>query len=306
MRNRFVQELISQAKQDERIWLITGDLGFSVLEPFSDQFPDRFINAGIAEQNMTGVAAGLALNGKIPFIYSIANFPTLRCLEQVRNDIVYHNLPARIVAIGGGLAYGAAGYSHHAIEDLAIMRALPDLVVLAPSDPEELSEVMTLLKDVPQPAYIRLGKGGEETFTQNLAPLKLGKPRLVRSGRGVAFMATGAVTYEAYLAAGMLSKEGAIDPRVLGLCTISHLDTLELEKSLEGIHTLFLVEEHLKASAFQIVFEESYNFLMSNGIKLHRIFLDKDVRNEVGSREYLIQKFRLDAEGIVERVHSIL
>ena len=132
MRNTFIDTLCELAAEDARVWLMCGDLGYSVLERFADRFPNRYINAGVAEQNLTGVAAGLALSGKIVFTYSIANFPIMRCLEQVRNDVCYHNLNVKIVAIGCGFAYGAAGYSHHGAEDLAVMRTLPNMTVVAP------------------------------------------------------------------------------------------------------------------------------------------------------------------------------
>lgn len=122
MRTAFIETLCELAAADPRIWLLTGDLGFSVLEVFAERFPDRYVNMGVAEQNMTGVAAGLAMSGKIVFTYSIANFPTLRCLEQIRNDVCYHEASVKVVAVGGGLSYGNLGYTHHGIEDLAVMR----------------------------------------------------------------------------------------------------------------------------------------------------------------------------------------
>ncbi len=137
MRNTFVTTLCDLAEQDERVWLLCGDLGYSVLERFSERFPGRYVNMGVAEQNMAGVAAGLALSGKIVFTYSIANFPVMRCLEQLRNDVCYHNLNVKTVAVGGGLAYGTHGYTHHGVEDIAVMRALPNMVVMAPGDPIE-------------------------------------------------------------------------------------------------------------------------------------------------------------------------
>src|SRR5229473_4657677 len=137
MRGAFFRALVEIAEQDERVHLVVGDLGFGVVEEFARRFPKRFLNAGVAEQNMTGIAAGLALSGKVVFTYSIANFPTLRCLEQVRNDVCYHNANVKVVSVGGGFTYGAMGATHHAIEDLAIMRALPRMVVVAPGDPVE-------------------------------------------------------------------------------------------------------------------------------------------------------------------------
>src|ERR1041385_4546417 len=140
MRNAFIQRLMQLAPHDPRLMLVTGDLGFGVLDEFSKKFPKQYLNAGVAEQNMTGVATGLALEGRIVFTYSIGNFPTLRCLEQIRNDAAYHGANVKVVAIGGGFSYGALGMSHHATEDLSIMRAIPGLTVVSPGDDWEQSQ----------------------------------------------------------------------------------------------------------------------------------------------------------------------
>ena len=137
MRTAFIDTLCQLAAEDERIWLLTGDLGYSVLERFATRFPERYVNVGVAEQNMVGVAAGLARCGKMPWVYSIANFPTFRCLEQIRNDVCYHNGNVKVVAVGAGFAYGPHGYTHHGLEDVAILRALPNMTVVAPADPVE-------------------------------------------------------------------------------------------------------------------------------------------------------------------------
>lgn len=173
MRDAFIEELVTAARENPRIVLIVGDLGRSVIEPFADEFPDRFINAGVAEQNMTGLAAGMASEGYHVFTYSIANFPTFRCAEQVRNDVDYHNLPVTVVSVGGGLAYGALGYSHHAVQDYALMRALPNMLIAAPGDPMEVRSCVRYLVANPGPSYLRLGKAGEPNFHSappNVAP----------------------------------------------------------------------------------------------------------------------------------------
>lgn len=164
MRNAFIEELVSLATLHKHIALVVGDLGYSVVEPFADRFPDRFINAGVAEQNMTGLAAGMASEGYHVFTYSIANFPTFRCAEQIRNDVDYHNLPVTVVSVGGGLAYGALGYSHHAIQDYALMRSFPNMLIAAPGDPLEVRACMRYLVGHPQPSYLRLGKAGEQEY----------------------------------------------------------------------------------------------------------------------------------------------
>ena len=153
MRDHFIKTLSSAVEINPNIILITGDLGFGVLDNFKKQFPNNFINAGVAEQNMTGIAAGMALEGKIVFTYSIANFPTLRCLEQIRNDVCYHNLNVNIVSIGGGFSYGPLGISHHATEDLAIFRSLPDITVVSPSGLWETAEATKALIENPGASF---------------------------------------------------------------------------------------------------------------------------------------------------------
>ncbi len=164
MRNAFIDELCSLAATHDQVALIVGDLGFSVIEQFADRFPRRFINAGVAEQNMMGLAAGMASEGYHPFVYSIANFPTFRCAEQIRNDVDYHRLPVTVVSVGGGLSYGNLGYSHHAVQDYGLMRLMPNLIIAAPGDPMEVRACMRYLVEHPRPSYLRLGKTGEPSF----------------------------------------------------------------------------------------------------------------------------------------------
>lgn len=164
MRNAFVEELVAAAAQRDDIVLMVGDLGYSVIEPFADRFPDRFINAGVAEQNMMGLAAGMASEGMHVFVYSIGNFPTFRCAEQMRNDVDYHRLPVTVVSVGGGLAYGNLGYSHHTVQDYALLRAMPNMLIAAPGDPMEVRACVRYLVEHPQPSYLRLGKAGEPTL----------------------------------------------------------------------------------------------------------------------------------------------
>lgn len=175
MRNAFIDELVALAGVHEHIALVVGDLGYSVVEPFADRFPDRFINAGVAEQNMTGLAAGMASEGYHVFTYSIANFPTFRCAEQIRNDVDYHRLPVTVVAVGGGLAYGSLGYSHHAVQDYALMRSFPNMLVAAPGDPLEVRACMRYLVANPQPSYLRLGKAGEPCFHPQVPEVSPGR-----------------------------------------------------------------------------------------------------------------------------------
>ena len=185
MRNNFLDTLFELAKADPRITFITGDLGYGVVEKFMEQLPDQFLNAGVAEANMTSVAAGMALSGRIVFTYSIANFPTLRCLEQVRNDVCYHDANVKVVSIGGGFAYGAMGATHHAVEDLAVMRALPNMTVVAPGDPIEARAATRALVAMPGPGYLRLGKAGEPKVHSGEVDFAIGRAIRLRDGGDV-------------------------------------------------------------------------------------------------------------------------
>ena len=195
MRNAFIDELVTLAHSHPHIALVVGDLGYSVIEPFVDAFPDRFVNAGVAEQNMAGLAAGMASEGYHVFTYSIANFPTFRCAEQIRNDIDHHHLPVTTVAVGGGVAYGNMGYSHHAVQDYALMRAMPNMLLAAPGDPLETRACLRYLIDHPGPSYLRLGKANEPRFHEHVPSVAPGEwVPVVTEGRDAArvMLSTGA------------------------------------------------------------------------------------------------------------------
>src|SRR6185436_4753277 len=181
MRDSFTARLEQLAAADPRIFLITGDLGFGVLDSFEKKFPRQFLNAGVAEQNMTGLATGLAIEGRTVFTYSIANFPTLRCLEQIRNDASYHDANVKIVAIGGGFSYGPLGMSHHATEDIAIMRSLP-ITVVAPGCDWEAAEATSAVAAAKGTCYLRLDKSGAEDTQHPGEEFVLGRSRMVRAG----------------------------------------------------------------------------------------------------------------------------
>ena len=174
MRNSLISWLISKSELDSRIFLLTADLGYSVVEPFQKAFPDRFLNVGVAEQNMTGIAAGLATEGFLPYTYSIGCFPTFRCAEQIRNDIDYHNLPVVTCSVGAGVTYGNLGYSHHAIQDISLMRSFPNMVIATPSDPSEVVAILNWHYSNPCPLYLRLHKAGEPLLSHSLEDLKIG------------------------------------------------------------------------------------------------------------------------------------
>lgn len=174
MRTNFINQLLEEAKNNDKIFLLVGDLGYHVVEPFAELFPDRFLNIGIAEQNMAGVAAGLAMTGYNVYIYSIGNFPTLRCLEQIRNDIAYHKANVKIVSVGAGYAYGALGATHQATEDIGAIRTIPNIIVATPGDPVEAKAIASISANYNGPMYIRLGKAGEKTVHNDKINLQIG------------------------------------------------------------------------------------------------------------------------------------
>jgi transketolase len=243
MRTGFVEALLEEARSRPDLMLVTGDLGFSVLERFRDALPAQFLNAGVAEQNMTGIAAGLAEVGKTVFTYSIANFPTMRCLEQIRNDVCYHGYKVRVVSVGGGFTYSTQGYTHHGVEDIGVMRALPGMTVIAPGDPQEARLATRALCDFPGPAYLRLGKAGEPKVHAGTIDFRIGRAIRVREGGDVTLVSTGGMLMHTMETAQALAKDG-ISARVLSMHTVKPLDVQAIRDALTETKALVSVEEH--------------------------------------------------------------
>lgn len=285
MRNAFIQELVKVARKNSKIALIVGDLGYSVVEPFADEFPDRFINAGVAEQNMTGLAAGMASEGYHVFTYSIANFPTFRCAEQIRNDVAYHNLPVTIVSVGGGLAYGALGYSHHAVQDYALMRTMPNILIAAPGDPLETRACMRYLIDNPSPSYLRLGKAGEPKVHHAVPELQPGKLIKIRDANTKkAIFTTGAA-----LQTGLkfINSEEYFD---YALFTLPLWSMKAKEVTLEYLRQydqVITIEDHLYDGGFGSWLLETKARDQSIGCNIKPIALDSVVCGSVGTQETL-------------------
>ena len=243
MRDTFVRALMAIARRDKRVMLLTGDLGFGVLTPFADAFPKQFLNVGVAEQNMTGVATGLALEGKIVFTYSIGNFPTLRCLEQIRNDVCYHNANVKIVCIGGGFCYGALGISHHATEDLAIMRVLPQMQVMAPGDLAETHLITQIAYEASGPCYLRLGRGGETKVHQSPVKVSLGQGIPLYPQGDVALLATGGILGQAVTARQILGGQG-VSASLHSLPFLQPLDQGLIRRLAQTSRLVVTIEEH--------------------------------------------------------------
>lgn len=307
MRDTVIRTLIELGKEDKDIELITGDLGFGVLKSFWETLPNQFINAGIAEQNMTGVAAGMALEGKKVFTYSIGNFPTLRCLEQIRNDCAYHNANVNVICVGGGYVYGSLGMSHHATEDIAILRALPDVTVICPGDPVEAALAVKKIAQTDGTCYLRLGRGGEQNVNTVIKEFEIGKAYKLRDAKDmnkkVAVFSTGAILEETSKACDMLEEQG-IAVEQYSFPTVKPIDRAVIEDCAKRFDNIFTVEEHNIVGGFGGAVAE---VLAECGgkAKLHRIGIDDFYCIEVGSQAYLREQVGINAEGIVRKVKGV-
>lgn len=300
MRDAFTRTLMQQAARDPRLTLITGDLGFGVLKPFWETYPRQFINAGIAEQGMTGLAAGLAQTGRTVLTYSIGNFPTLRCLEQIRNDCAYHDANVKVVCVGGGFVYGSLGMSHHATEDMAILRALPGVTVFTPGDPYEVEAVVPVMLQTPGTCYLRLGRGGEPLLHEK--PLKgwqLPKALTLRQGTDVALLSAGGILTQTMAAAELLAAEG-VQAEVVSFPCIKPLDEEKIAQLARRFRHLVTVEEHTVVGGFGSAVAEVLSGLGEN-CRLHRIGMPDVYSCIVGTQQYLRSEYEMDDQAICRR-----
>jgi transketolase len=287
MRNKFIEQLVKEAQNNDKIVLIIGDLGYNVVEPFQDQFPDRFFNAGICEQNMASMAAGLASEGFHVFIYSIANFPTFRCAEQLRNDIGYHNLNVTVVSVGGGLSYGNLGYSHHAVQDLGLIRLFPEFKILAPGDPNETIGCMQNLFSSNGPSYLRLKKAGESNYNKNVNKIESGLwNKVIESKNNKIFLTTSGGLK---LAFDKLKVEKKYKDYGIYTCPIWGQKYKDLQQSqVDVFEEIISVEDHLADGGFGSWLRESL-IDMSSHLKLKNMAFSSNIIGAVGSEQYLLK-----------------
>jgi transketolase len=272
-----------------------------------EQRPRQFLNAGVAEQNMTGLAAGMALSGKIVFTYSIGNFPTMRCLEQIRNDVCYHEANVKIVTVGGGFAYGPMGVTHHAIEDLAVMRAIPGLMVVAPGDPVETRAATRAITAHPGPCYLRLGKAGEPTVHPGPIEFQLGKAIRFREGRDLTLISTGGMLQTAAKAAERLATQG-IQTRVLSMHTLKPLDESAVLAAARETGCIATLEEHSVNGSLGSAVAELLAETWDVKVPFKRIGMPPIFSPHIGSQEYMLQKHGLNDEAVAAvllKLHSL-
>ena len=309
MRDTFVKTLIEEAKKDSNIELVTGDLGFGVLKPYFEQLPNQFTNAGIAEQSMTGIAAGMALCVKTVFTYSIGNFPTLRCIEQIRNDCAYPHANVKIVCVGGGFVYGSLGMSHQATEDIAIMRALPEVTVVCPGDLVEAAEATKAIAHIPGTVYLRLGRGGEKRIHDKIENFQIGKAIKIQDAKDdcdkkVALFSTGAILDEATDAAKMLEQAG-IGVEEYSFHTVKPIDKDVILDCAKRYDYIVTVEEHNVVGGFASAVSEVITD-SDEKAKLIKIGLNDEYCSKVGNQKYLRAQYGMVAEDIVNKVKETL
>jgi len=309
MRNAFVNALIENATKDTI--LITGDLGFGVLSEFHNKFPKQYLNAGVAEQNMTSVAAGLSIEGKKVFTYSIANFNTLRALEQIRNDVAYHNLNVAIVAVGGGLCYGQLGISHHATEDLAILRAIPNMTVFAPGDTKEAYIITKLIIEQELgPVYLRIGRAGEATIhsDDSIKNFKVGKflPLIVEEKANIAILSTGGMLETAKAVHDVLFHEN-LTASVYSFHTIKPFDKEGVLEIFNKYSYIYSIEEHSIIGGFASAISESLIGIKNCNIgKFYAFALPSEFTSKVGDQNYLRNIYGLSVNNIVSKIKQFV
>lgn len=292
MRTNFINQLIEEARRNEKIFLLVGDLGYHVIEPFAEEFPDRFLNVGIAEQNMAGIAAGLAMTGYNVYFYSIGNFPTIRCLEQIRNDIAYHQANVKVVSVGAGYAYGSLGATHQATEEIGALRVLPNMVVATPGDPLEARAITKISASYDGPMYIRLGKAGEKTVhSEDSIDLKIGDicSVITREGNQTAVFACGNILDAAL---HQINEENLN----YDLYSVPFVKPINKEQLINIVKThpagLITIEEHQKSCGMGSAIVEVLNDLYYEGDievypKVKRIAIPDEFADVVGTQVFL-------------------
>ncbi|MCX6432470.1 MAG: transketolase [Actinobacteria bacterium] len=300
MRDAFVKKLNEKAADDPNIMLLVGDLGFGVVADFGDTYPKQFLNCGVAEQSMVGIAAGMAASGRRPFVYSIANFPTLRPLEQIRNDICYHGLSVTIVSVGAGLAYGSLGYTHHAVEDISILRSLPGMRVFSPADALECNAAVDEILATPGPAYLRLGKNREPLVNPTQPDLSRGEPILIRDGSDVTLIAAGPIITQALEVAENLVASG-VSVRVVSCPVIKPLNAEAIRSVAEGTVGIVTLEEHTILGGFGSAVLEGFA-VRGWRTPILPLGLEDAATHIMGSQEWIRERAGLATPYVQQRV----
>jgi transketolase len=300
MRETFFTTIEEIAGVRDDIFILTGDLGFKLFDSFRTKYPDRFFDIGVAESNMVGIAAGLALSGKQVYCYSIAPFLVLRALEQIRIDVAFHNLNVKLIGVGGGITYGMEGYTHFGIEDFVLMRSMPNMTIVAPADPMEAKQIAKISCEYEGPMYIRLGKKGAKRIHKSIPDVQLGKAMKLHKGKDIAIFAIGRMVHGGMLVVDMLIKRG-ITPTLVNMHTLKPLD-VEAVIKVAGTHSvIFSLEEHiinggLGSAIAEVLSEQSYKG------KFKRIGIPMNLEKAIGHADYLREIYGLTPERMYDRI----
>lgn len=300
MRTAFINTLLKLAEEDDSIFMLTADLGYGLFDRFRDAYPKRFIDIGVAEADTIGIAAGLALSGKNVYCYSIATFLTMRCFEQIRIDLCYHNANVKLIGVGAGWNYGLEGMTHHAIEDVAIMRSLPNMTVVAPGDPLEAAAIINESATYNRPMYIRFGKNNDPQVHNDISNFKIGKGIVVSEGADLTIIASGTMLHAAKQITDILSKEG-LSAQLISMHTIKPLDEDIIRKCAKDSEAIFTIEEHsviggLGTAVAEVLLESKYGGLFK------KIGLPDTYTPGYGARDYLHKINGLDPQSLAKRI----
>ncbi len=306
MRNAFADELTKLGNEDARVVMLSGDIGNRLFDKFKDKHPARFFNCGVAEANMMGVAAGMAMNGLRPVAYTITPFVTTRCLEQIRTDVCYHEAPVTIVSVGGGLAYSGLGPTHHACEDISFLRALPNMVVICPGDAHEVRAALRASMQQERPVYIRMGKKGEPVVHAGpLSDFAIGKAITISEGSDVCLLSTGNMLPEA-VEAGHRLKEHGISAEVVSFHTVKPLDEDCLRNAFEKFKLVATLEEHSLIGGFGAAVSEWLADTATQPKKFLRFGTPDAFFKKSGEQEYAREVLGLAAHQIADKIFHAL
>jgi transketolase len=305
MRNAFAQQLVALAAQDERIVLLSGDIGNRLFDEFKARFPKCFYNCGVAEANLIGMAAGLALSGLRPVCYTITPFITYRCMEQIRVDVCYHNAPVVIVGAGAGLAYASLGVTHHSCEEMGMLRLLPGLSILAPADQWEVRAGLRAALDHPGPVYMRIGKKGEPSVHLSEPDFAIGKAIPLRHGTRVCLLGAGTILPVALAAADLLEQWG-YSAAVFSIPSVKPLDIRLLEEAFARFQVVATVEEHSIHGGLGGSVAEWCAEAAARRARLLRFGTRDEFLHETGEQEEAREHFGLTAAAIARRIQSFV
>lgn len=304
MRKAFIEELTQIASVNKKVILLTGDLGFTVFEEFTKEFPKRFFNMGVAESNMISTSAGMALSGLVPFVYSIATFASMRGFEQIRSDVCFHNANVKIVGTGGGLSYGHAGFSHHSLEDIAILRSIPNMTIVCPSDPVLTGVATEAIANHHGPVYFRLGKKGEPQIYKKKPKFKIGKGIIHKEGKKVSIIATGNLVMSALRTSEILMKQG-IPTTVIDMHTIKPIDKGLTQEVISSTQVLVTLEEHHITGGLGSAVAEIIADKPPKAIRFKRLGIPDTFIEKIGSQEYLRDYYGLTPLKISQTIKSL-